>query len=112
MSKYIDVENLVRCYERDWKTVYDEEENEMVKYLLEVFRKLFTKIIDITPAANVEEVKHATWVWNPDGINWGIDVYECSLCGYKNHNTTQKEKDLGRTAGFKFCPSCGAKMQI
>ena len=52
------------------------------------------------------------WIYNPDGIDWGLGAWQCSLCGCNNHNLPQ---DKGTNpliwAGGKYCPNCGAKMK-
>ena len=66
---------------------------------------------ELVPAADVVEVKHGKWNYNPDGMDWGLCAWECSLCGCTNHNLPMEEsiKPL-MWAGSKYCPNCGAKM--
>ena len=57
------------------------------------------------------EVRHGKWHYNPDGMDWGLGAWECSLCGCRNDNLPMDEKINPRAwAGSKFCPNCGAKM--
>lgn len=61
--------------------------------------------------ADVAPVKYAKWVWNPNGIDWGLGAWECSNCYGKNDNLPGTEKiDPFMVAGSSYCPSCGAKM--
>lgn len=58
------------------------------------------------------EQKHGHWVLDPDGIDWNIPAWCCSLCGCRNDNippNLEKTNPL-RWSGSKFCPNCGAKM--
>ena len=52
------------------------------------------------------------WHYNPDGMDWGLGAWECSVCGCKNDNLPM-DKNINplRWAGSKYCPNCGAKMK-
>lgn len=64
--------------------------------------------IDAAPTADVVEVKHGEWIADKENYICKVDclkpakqtTYKCSECGHKS----------GRNKGFKYCPSCGAKM--
>ena len=62
------------------------------------------ELLDDTPTADVVEVKHGEWlpVFHNDKFKGG----KCSECGKykKSHNITFLNKN------YKFCHSCGAKM--
>lgn len=49
-------------------------------------------IVQMTPAADVAEVKHGKWLSN------GLRNLQCSLC--RNYNIEKS----------RFCPNCGARM--
>lgn len=54
------------------------------------------------PAADVVEVRHGRWTW--DG---GEDMhYYCSLCHHNAYGNTGEVLD----GEYKYCPSCGARM--
>ena len=54
----------------------------------------------------------AAWVWNPNGVDWGLGAWVCSSCGCKNDNLPMDENIVPiRWAGSKFCPNCGACMR-
>lgn len=59
----------------------------------------------------VDCVKHGEWHYNPDGMDWGLGAWQCSLCHCKNDNLPMQRniKPL-QWAGSKYCPNCGAKM--
>ena len=52
------------------------------------------------------------WIWNPNGMDWGLGAWECSSCRCRNDNLPM-DKNINpmRWAGAKFCPNCGAKMK-
>lgn len=52
------------------------------------------------------------WEYNPDGMDWGLGAWVCSLCRCKNDNLPM-EKNIKPMlwAGAKYCPQCGAKMK-
>lgn len=71
----------------------------------------FQQVIDDTPTADVIEVKHGRWVYDPDGMDWNIGAWRCSECGCKNGNLgSYSSTNPYHCAGSKFCPHCGAKM--
>lgn len=68
--------------------------------------------IDSLPAADVAEVVHASWVWNPDGMDWGIGAWVCGKCKSRPETwwNTVKECHPLRCSGSRYCGNCGAKM--
>lgn len=54
--------------------------------------------IDAMPAADVQEVKHGKWL----NYRFGLEVVTCSICRavYEGGDS------------FRFCPKCGAKMDL
>lgn len=71
----------------------------------------YKKCFHFKDKADVVEVRRGEWHYNPDGMDWGLGAWECSLCRCKNDNLPMDEKINPRVwAGAKFCPSCGAKM--
>lgn len=63
-------------------------------------------------AADVVEVVHASWVWNPDGMDWGIGAWVCGKCKSRPETwwNTVKESHPLRCSGSRYCGNCGAKM--
>lgn len=62
--------------------------------------------------ALLEKQKRGHWVLDPDGMDWNIPAWCCSVCGCRNDNippNLEKTNPL-RWSGSKFCPNCGAKM--
>ena len=69
------------------------------------------RVIQGVPSANVVEVRHGKWVWDENGLDWGLGAWECSECHRKPE--TWWEADKGnpyRCAGSSYCNNCGAKM--
>lgn len=66
----------------------------------------------VIPAADVVEVVHASWVWNPDGMDWGIGAWVCGECKSRPETwwNTVKECHPLRCSGSRYCGNCGAKM--
>lgn len=64
------------------------------------------------PAADVVEVVHASWVWNPDDMDWGIGAWVCGKCKSRPETwwNTVKECHPLRCSGSRYCGNCGAKM--
>lgn len=57
------------------------------------------KLVEIEPAADVQEVKHAKWV------HLGGDEWCCSCCGFGKHTEGYWEKPTA-----KYCEKCGAEI--
>lgn len=58
------------------------------------------KMVELLPAADVEEVRHGEWIFRGRGEDYCCE-YECSLCG--------KVTECFYEAGEPYC-HCGAKM--
>ena len=72
---------------------------------------LIVEAIKNAPAADVTEVIHGAWRYNPNGNDWGIGAWQCSECGVKNDNLgTDNYFAPHLYAGSNYCPHCGAKM--
>lgn len=68
--------------------------------------------VEILYNAGYRKQSEGVWIYNPDGIDWGLGAWQCSLCSCNNHNLPQ-DKDTNPLiwAGAKYCPNCGAKMK-
>lgn len=66
------------------------------------------KMIELLPAADVEEVKHGKWIWKQlDNFRKYEDT--CSNCGWigiENYDSYNDPSD------FNYCPNCGARMDL
>lgn len=54
------------------------------------------------PSADVEPVVHGKWTSCFEDDRHQVEGDRCSICGFEHYGTP-----IGK---FKFCPSCGAKM--
>lgn len=63
------------------------------------------------PTADVQEVRHGKWIYNPNGMDFNIGAWVCSECQQRNNNLpcSQKYKP-SNFVGSNFCPNCGAKI--
>lgn len=54
---------------------------------------------------------HGHWVYNPNGHDWNLGAWECSLCHSVNNNLLCDERIIPTLfRGSAYCPNCGAKM--
>lgn len=63
-------------------------------------RKNINDVIDGVPAADVEPVRHGRWVPS----KFRNEIERCSKCGKVFRHSS--------FYGYKFCPSCGTKMDL
>lgn len=92
MSRYIDVENI----KLKGISVFDQN-IEILIPLSDV-----RKSLQMTPTADVQEVRHGRWISNDlGGYKWAYYCSECSwVDGYPFNDR------------HKYCPHCGAKMDL
>lgn len=55
---------------------------------------------------------HGRWVWDADGVDWGIGEWVCSACGVGPETWWCAQEDVNpyRFSGSRYCPNCGARM--
>lgn len=82
------------------------EQQETIASFQGTNRKLFAVL------AEQPEQKHGHWVYDPDGMDWGIPAWRCSECHCRNDNIPPNIESMNplRWAGSRYCPNCGAKM--
>lgn len=98
MSKYIDADAFIQKIQR----VLDE--NNDASFADNISREAFEIIIGglkKTPAADVQEVRHGTYINTNHGGIHGDCIYRCSCCGNEREAYIEEEN---------YCPNCGAKM--
>ena len=68
--------------------------------------------VNAIPAADVVPVRHGHWVWNPNGMDWGLGAWVCSECHAKPGTwwDADKKNNPYRCSGGHFCGNCGALM--
>lgn len=98
MSRYIDADAADKLLE----SFIDSRQNAFspTEYIAGLQRA--KKIISVLPTADVQEVKHGKWIYIPETA-YTVSVFECSACGcYRLERCTKRE--------FRYCPTCGARM--
>ena len=61
--------------------------------------------------ADVAPVRHGYWVWDEDGMDWGIGSWRCSECHTRPETWWQGNKSSPyNKSGHYYCPNCGAQM--
>ena len=67
--------------------------------------------LESIPAADVAPVVHGKWIWDKDGMDWGIGAWRCSICYARPETWWQGDKsNTLNKSGHCYCPNCGAKM--
>jgi hypothetical protein len=68
--------------------------------------------IEEIPAADVAPVRRGRWIWNPNGMDWGLGAWVCSECHAKPETWWEADKKNNpyRCSGGHFCGNCGARM--
>lgn len=107
MSEYIDKSEAVgEGYLQDWyiSSVVGDVEPVWTEAHIEELAKDFIVIPKDTPATDVAPVVHGRWIRfkEPDSETGYIHM-RCSVC-------TAYWSDPSRADHFRYCPSCGAKM--
>ena len=70
-----------------------------------------TCAIDRIPEADVAPVVHGRWIYNPNGMDWNLGAWQCSVCKCNNNNLPGNDKHNPYIfQGSNYCPNCGAKM--
>ena len=63
------------------------------------------------PTIDAVPVRHGEWKYNPNGMDWGLGAWECSLCHAQNNNLGMGNNiNPYMFVGSNWCPQCGAKM--
>lgn len=65
------------------------------------------------PAADVQPVKRGEWIWDENGMDWGIGAWVCSECRIKPETWWESDQRYNpyRCSGGHFCGNCGADMR-
>lgn len=69
------------------------------------------KIVEDLP---VEQLKRriGKWIWEVNGMDWGLGAWCCSECGSKPQTWWESDRKYNplMCSGSSFCGNCGARM--
>ena len=67
--------------------------------------------VDDMPVADLRPVVRGRWVWDENGVDWGIGAWRCSACWVRSPMwwNTERTSPMNKN-GHCFCPNCGAEM--
>lgn len=83
---------------------YTTIDSEIGIFPIKIGFKEIVRVIDDAPTVEAEPVRHGKWKqWDSYGFE---DTYECTACG----EPFVLIEGTPITNGYKYCPSCGAKM--
>lgn len=70
-------------------------------------------IEEAPPVADVRPVVRGHWVWNPNGMDWGLGAWCCDQCRIKAETwwANDRKNNPLRCSGGRFCGNCGADMR-
>lgn len=61
----------------------------------------------------LEPVRHGRWIYDPNGMDFNLGAWVCSECKERNNNLGGMRKiNPYQFIGSRFCPNCGAKMDL
>lgn len=90
---------------------YDEYFDDCDNFPILVCLKDVQYSIKKQPTVDAVPTVHAHWKYDPNGMDWNIGAWRCSVCGCRNNNIGCDEKlNPLLFAGSKYCPNCGARM--
>lgn len=100
MAEYIEREAFIK--------ILKETKNDCEHYHNKVVCDFAIKMANLMPTADVQEVRHASWMRNQEDMYWGNSFIRrnCSICG----GSPIYHEGLGTYKLTPYCPHCGAKM--
>ena len=99
MSRYIDADKIISHLNDEIEGCEDCDVCfRPVTYGTRLGLEYSKSLVETAETADVQEVKHAKWLL----YRFGLEVVACSICGavYEGGDS------------FRFCPKCGAKMDL
>lgn len=102
MKRYIDADKI------DWRMIKPINPNVADEHMIYQARKL----VESQPTADVVEVKHGKWI--PRTNLPKQEIFICSVCGGWAYSPWigSRKKPKPNWCKYKYCPSCGAKMEV
>ena len=107
MARYIDAEKLLNELQKRYESALSWYENvsdpELKTRAEQAVASFLESILTIKnqPSADVQEVRHGTYINTNHGGIHGDCIYRCSCCGNEREAYIEEEN---------YCPNCGAKM--
>ena len=104
MANYIDADNV----QLKGISVFDQN--------LEILVQLsdVRKALQMTPTADVQEVRHGYWYWYEEPHSFYDDSFDCgwkcSCCNNHPDHDNYVADDYENKLDLKYCNNCGAKM--
>lgn len=100
----------------------DIEDTSLLKMIADgrLSAKAVWRLIKSQPTVDAVPVRHGKWVYDPNGMDWGLPAWVCSECHQKNSmiptHIRGKDSMIRVTkpllwAGSRYCPNCGARME-
>ena len=70
------------------------------------------EFINEQPTIDAVPVVHGEWIWDIDGMDWGIGSWKCKNCHARPNTYWQCDSTINPLmfASSSYCPNCGAKM--
>lgn len=95
MSRYIDADNLIKKMQERYNNLSNGDG--FYDHFTQGYEDALSTV-ENEPTADVREVKHGKWL----NYRFGLEVVTCSICRavYEGGDS------------FRFCPKCGAKMDL
>lgn len=92
--------------------VYDESGETAANEIEDILLGL-TPFIPIVSRTDVRSVVRGHWVWNPNGMDWGLGAWCCDQCRIKAETwwANDRRNNPLRCSGGRFCGNCGADMR-
>ena len=68
--------------------------------------------LDAMPTIDAVLMVHGEWIWDIDGMDWGIGSWRCNKCHARPNTYWQRDSTINPLmfASSSYCPNCGAKM--
>lgn len=68
---------------------------------------------DDCPLPDAVPVVYGRWIWEEDGMDFGIGCWHCSNCRTRPETTWETMKNINPVLwnGSRHCPNCGADMR-
>ena len=114
MSEYIKREDVLSAI-KEWEHINVEGYKKLCrkdKNLGNVFNiyitahKLYIKLIEKFPDADVEEVRHGKNISSGKDGDW----FRCSECNYAMRDYYSEDETIMPKNELQYCPNCGARM--